>query len=147
MSEEDRAAIEAFHRVLRSSTSRKPRQQRSGGDLQRLDQALSDVVVDRGWQGPAAGAQALGAWPDIVGLEVAAHVTADRYSEGTLFVRADSTTWAHQIRLLTPQILDRCREVLGSALITHIDVTGPAAPSWVKGPRRVQGRGPRDTYG
>ncbi|RQX53171.1 DUF721 domain-containing protein, partial [Micromonospora chalcea] len=23
----------------------------------------------------------------------------------------------------------------------------PAAPSWSRGPRRVRGRGPRDTYG
>ena len=147
MSEEDRAAIEAFHRALRASSARASRPRRSASDLQRLDRALADVVVDQGWQGPAAGAQALGAWQEIVGPEVAEHVSAQRCADGTLFVQADSTTWAHQIRLLTPHIVDRCREVLGSDLITAIDVSGPAAPSWVKGPRRVKGRGPRDTYG
>lgn len=147
MSEEDRAAIEAFHRALRSSSARTSRPRRSTSDLQRLDQALADVVVDQGWQGPAAGAQAIAAWPDIVGPDVAEHVTATGCTDGTLSVQADSTTWAHQIRLLTPHILDRCREVLGSDLINAIDVSGPAAPSWVKGRRRVQGRGPRDTYG
>jgi predicted nucleic acid-binding Zn ribbon protein len=31
--------------------------------------------------------------------------------------------------------------------VTDLTVLGPTAPSWVKGPRHVKGRGPRDTYG
>ena len=29
----------------------------------------------------------------------------------------------------------------------QLHVHGPVAPSWAKGPKRVRGRGPRDTYG
>jgi predicted nucleic acid-binding Zn ribbon protein len=32
-------------------------------------------------------------------------------------------------------------------VVTRLRVQGPAAPSWVHGPRHVRGRGPRDTYG
>ncbi|EBV8528738.1 DUF721 domain-containing protein, partial [Streptococcus agalactiae] len=39
-------------------------------------------------------------------------------------------------------------EALGPGVVTRIEVAGPQAPSWRKGPRTVRGgRGPRDTYG
>jgi predicted nucleic acid-binding Zn ribbon protein len=31
--------------------------------------------------------------------------------------------------------------------VKKLNIHGPVAPSWVKGPKRVRGRGPRDTYG
>ena len=31
--------------------------------------------------------------------------------------------------------------------VESIRVSGPDAPTWKRGPRTVQGRGPRDTYG
>ena len=37
--------------------------------------------------------------------------------------------------------------LVGHNVVTRLNIHGPAAPSWNKGPRRVQGRGPRDTYG
>ena len=147
MSEEDRAAIEAFHRVLRASKAGRAKRQRSLGQVQRLDQVLADVVSELGWQEATAGAQALAQWPEIVGPDIAAHVTAVRVDDRTLTVQADSTAWANQMRLLSAQIQAKLDEVLGEGTVADISVLGPAAPSWVRGPRRVPGRGPRDTYG
>src|SRR6266496_2400500 len=36
---------------------------------------------------------------------------------------------------------------IGDGFVTKLHIHGPAAPSWNRGPRRVRGRGPRDTYG
>ena len=36
---------------------------------------------------------------------------------------------------------------VGPGVVTRVVVRGPAQPDWRRGPRRVQGRGPRDTYG
>lgn len=68
--------------------------------------------------------------------------------DGTILaVKADSTAWATQMRLLTSQVLGRIDAEVGPGIVTELVVHGPAAPSWVKGKLRVKGRGPRDTYG
>ena len=41
----------------------------------------------------------------IVGAEVAAHCLPEEFEAGRLTVRADSTAWATQVRLLAPTLL------------------------------------------
>lgn len=147
MSEQDRAAIEAFHRAVRASKAGRASPRRTPGQVQRLDEVLRDVVTDLGWQEATTGAQAVARWSDVVGPDIAAHVTALRMEDGTLVVQAESTAWAHQMRLLNAQVLERLAGALGEGVVREISVLGPAAPSWVRGTRRVPGRGPRDTYG
>ena len=36
---------------------------------------------------------------------------------------------------------------VGHNVVTRLHIHGPVAPNWSRGPRRVRGRGPRDTYG
>lgn len=90
-------------------------------------------------------------WEDIVGAELSDHVAPDGVSETEagreLLLRADSTAWATQVRMLAPQILDRIREALGVGIVDRLRVVGPAPPRRTTGPRRVPGPGPRDTYG
>jgi predicted nucleic acid-binding Zn ribbon protein len=63
-------------------------------------------------------------------------------------VRADSTAWATQLRLLESTLMGRLAEEVGEGTVTELRVAGPGAPSWSRGRHRVQdGRGPRDTYG
>lgn len=147
MSEQDRAAIEAFHRAVRASKARKAKQRRNPSQVQRLDEAMKAVVADLGWQDATTAARAVAEWPTIVGPEIAAHVNAVRMEQGTLVVQAESTAWANQMRLLLGQVQQRLDEALGEGIVQEISVQGPAAPSWVRGPRTVPGRGPRDTYG
>jgi predicted nucleic acid-binding Zn ribbon protein len=44
-------------------------------------------------------------------------------------------------------MLARLGGALGREVVRRIHVHGPVAPSWGRGPKRVRGRGPRDTYG
>jgi predicted nucleic acid-binding Zn ribbon protein len=65
-----------------------------------------------------------------------------------LTVRADSTAWATQLRLLLPQVQRRLDEEVGEGVVTKVVVLAPTAPSWRRGPRSAPGGvGPRDTYG
>lgn len=116
-------------------------------DPQAIGTGLDRLVADRGWQVDVAVGGVMGRWPRVVGPEVAAHCTPVTYEEGVLVVRADSTAWATQVRLLVPTLLRRLAEELGDGVVEQVQVRGPAAPSWRKGNRRVHGRGPRDTYG
>ncbi|WP_019856128.1 DUF721 domain-containing protein [Actinopolyspora mortivallis] len=116
-------------------------------DPQSLGELASRMAADRGWSERLAGGQVFGRWTELVGEEIAAHSEPVELCEGVLVVRAESTAWATQLRLLQRQIVRRVSDGLGRDLVRRIRVQGPAAPSWRRGPRHVPGRGPRDTYG
>ena len=88
-----------------------------------------------------------GAWERVVGGEIAAHCHPVKLERGELTIEAESTAWATQLRLLTGRLLGNIAKEVGRNVVVRLHVHGPAAPSWVHGPRRVRGRGPRDTYG
>jgi predicted nucleic acid-binding Zn ribbon protein len=108
---------------------------------------LERIMRQRGWQKPAAEAKVFGAWEKVVGPDVAKHSRPVKLDAGVLTVEAESTAWATQLRLLAGNLLKRIAAEVGHNVVTKLNIHGPAAPSWNKGPRRVQGRGPRDTYG
>jgi predicted nucleic acid-binding Zn ribbon protein len=125
----------------------------SGASPDARDPALIGAVVDRfvlenGWSTDLAVHGLFGRWESIVGADVAAHCTPERFSDGLVVVRTDATAWATQLRLLAPTIVRRLNEELGDGTVLRIDVQGPQAPSWRRGRRSVRGgNGPRDTYG
>ena len=89
----------------------------------------------------------LGHWSSVVGQQIADHATPTALSDGVLSVAAESTAWATQLRMIQAQLLAKIAAAVGNGVVTSMKITGPAAPSWRKGPRHIAGRGPRDTYG
>ncbi len=117
-------------------------------DPQLLDSTMDRLVADRGWEVDLRVHGVFGRWPRLVGAEIAEHATPESFADGRLLVRTDSTAWATQLKLLAPQLVRRLNEELGHDTVTLVDVRGPLAPSWKKGPRGLRdARGPRDTYG
>jgi len=120
---------------------------RDGRDPSLLGDQMDRLMLDRGWNVDVAVGSVMGRWPDIVGTEVATHCTPVTFSDGVLIVRADSTAWATQLRLMSSSILGRLETEVGKDAVTELRVQGPSAPSWARGPRKSTGPGPRDTYG
>jgi predicted nucleic acid-binding Zn ribbon protein len=116
-------------------------------DPQPFAAVMAWLMKIRGWEKPAAEAKLFGQWPDVVGADLAQHCRPARLEGGELTVEAESTAWATQIRLLTTKLIGRIGREVGSGVVTKLTVHGPVTPSWTKGPKRVRGRGPRDTYG
>ena len=117
-------------------------------DPQLLGGEVSRLVEERGWELSLRMRGVFARWPELVGEQVADHCAPESFVEGRLVVRATSTAWATQLRLLAPTLVRRLNEELGSGTVTAIDVLGPHGPTWKKGPRSARdGRGPRDTYG
>lgn len=105
-------------------------------------------MTARGWQVPAAVVGVLDRWPQIVGEAIAARTQPESFLDGVLTVRASSTAWASQLRLVAADIVRSLNVELGHGTVTRLDVRGPTGPTWSHGPLRVRdGRGPRDTYG
>ncbi len=124
-----------------------PRRRKSREDPTTVADALGALVRQQGWDDRLSAQRVFTDWASIVGPEVARHSTVDGYEDAVLHVTTDSTAWATQLRLLAPRLVARLNEELGDGAVLRIEVRGPQAPSWKRGPRSVKGRGPRDTYG
>ncbi len=116
-------------------------------DPQLFGAVLERLMKQRGWEKPKAEATVFGAWEKVVGPDIAKHSRPVKLDDGVLTVEAESTAWATQLRMLAATLLRNIASEVGHNVVTKLNIHGPAAPSWQRGPRRVQGRGPRDTYG
>ncbi|UNX54969.1 DciA family protein [Georgenia sp. TF02-10] len=119
----------------------------SGRDPQPLGGLAAHLLLQRGWRQPVSVGGVVGRWREVVGDQLADHCQVETFDGTELVVRASSTAWATQVRLLLPQLQRRLAEEVGEGTVTSIVVLGPGGPSWRRGPRSVRGRGPRDTYG
>ena len=148
----------------RKAAARAPRRRTGEGDGRRLrgysgpgpdprdpqlfGAVLARIMKQRGWEKPKAEATVFGAWEKVVGEDIAKHSRPVKLDDdGVLTVEAESTAWATQLRMLAGSLLKSIAAEVGHNVVKKLNVHGPAAPSWQRGPRRVQGRGPRDTYG
>lgn len=117
-------------------------------DPEKLSNILNDLVATRDWKKGIAEGTLFTKWREIVGNEIADHCEPITLFEGRLTIKAESTAWATQLRLITPDLLKNIRSRSEGALVEELTVIGPNAPSWKRGLRSIRGaRGPRDTYG
>ncbi|MGC4175369.1 DUF721 domain-containing protein [Demequina sp.] len=119
----------------------------SGRDPRPMSDAVETLLKRMGWTEQVEVAAVTARWREVVGDQIADHCEPLGFDEGKLTVRASSTAWATQLTLMAGQIRHRINEEFGRDIVGELVVLGPTARSWVKGPRTVPGRGPRDTYG
>ncbi|WP_432982639.1 DUF721 domain-containing protein [Dactylosporangium sp. CA-233914] len=155
-----RAAVEAALAKHRAKPRRKPvvdgQTRRRGGytgpgpdprDPQLFGNVLERLVKQRGWARPKAEARIFGEWDKVVGADIAAHSRPLKLEDGELTIEAESTAWATQLRMLAARMLAGIAREVGHNVVKRLHIHGPSTPSWSSGPRRIRGRGPRDTYG
>lgn len=118
-----------------------------GRDPQPLGRAARDLASTRGWSPRVAEGTVFAQWPAVVGDQIAEHAQPTALRDGVLSITAESTAWATQLRMVQAQVIAKIAAAVGDGVVTSLRITGPAAPSWRKGPRHIPGRGPRDTYG
>ena len=118
-----------------------------GRDPNSAASALDTLSREMGWDSSMAQARIAADWRALVGDQIADHTRVVEASDGRVIVECDSSAWATQLRLIRHDIIAKLAETLPDAAIDDVVVRAPGAPSWSKGPRRVPGRGPRDTYG
>lgn len=116
-------------------------------DPQPLAAVLPSMLQRYGWEENVQVGAVVGRWAEIVGQDIADHCQIESFEDGVLCIRASSTPWATQLRLLQPVLLRRLDEEVGAGVVKKVCIAGPAAPSWKHGLRSVPGRGPRDTFG
>ena len=118
------AAAKALNRAVgggktrkKSPTSKRPVSSSDSRDPQTLGNAMDELIAQRGWQQESAGAQVLTQWTQIVGEDVASHVIPETFESGILVLRAESTTWATQVRLMLPQLRKNIDRAVGTGVV------------------------------
>ncbi|MEN5073613.1 DciA family protein [Isoptericola cucumis] len=124
-----------------------PRKGPGARDPQLMSDVLARLLRDKGWTSDVSVGGVIGRWREVVGDQVADHCQPETFEEKVLVVRADSTAWATQVRLLVPTLLRRLAEEVGEGVVEQVTVLGPAGPGFRRGRRSVRGPGPRDTFG
>ena len=106
------------------------------------------LTVEHGWEVDLSVHAVLARWPELVGADLAAHCQPEGFADGVLTIRAESTAWATQLRLLA-SAAGRAAQRPGRRRHGAEDRGSRPrrARSWSHGSRSVRGRGPRDTYG
>ncbi|MDR2565479.1 MAG: DUF721 domain-containing protein [Bifidobacteriaceae bacterium] len=119
-------------RIMRGSTRFKGRraeaaQWSNSRDPKTAGELVDELIAVEGWQTDASAGLLLADWPRIVGPQVAAHCQVVGLEEGKLTVKADSSPWATEIRLLIPQLRAAIDKHVGPGLVTQVEVLGPEA--------------------
>lgn len=61
-------------------------------------------------------------WPRVAGTEIASKVEAVRYHNGFLYLRTENPALAHQVSLLSMEIVKRFQKILGKNIIKGIKI-------------------------
>lgn len=163
MTEENKpdVAVEFYYRMRAAVTGRKDRDTKRREKTQRqgskpfdagrspktIANTMDDLIQSFGWQTKVAEAELFTNWRELVGDRVAESSFPEDLSKGILTVRCKSTAWATQLRLMGNDVLAKISELLPDLEVKELRFIGPQAPSFKRGFRTVQGRGPRDTFG
>jgi len=154
-------SVEFYYRMRAAITGRKDRDTKRREKSQRqssrpfdagrspktLANTMDALIQNFGWQTKVAEAELFSNWKELVGDRVAESSFPEDLSKGILTVRCKSTAWATQLRLMGNDILVKIGERLPDLEVKELRFIGPQAPSFKRGFRTVQGRGPRDTFG
>lgn len=103
---------------------------------QPLGDVFSKFIAQRGWKEPVAVGSVLADWSSIVGEQIAQNAKVESFENAKLVLRASSTAWATQLRLLTPQLMHKFDERLGPGVITKLEIKGPASGGYGRRGRR-----------
>lgn len=119
----------------------------AGRDPRAMDANVAAFLRRMGWTENIEVAAVTARWREVIGDQIADHCEPVTFEEGVLLLRASSSAWATQLQLMSGQVRHRLNEEFGREVVKELRFIGPSDRHWVKGPRRVKGRGPRDTYG
>lgn len=88
----------------------------------RVGQILRALAARRRWESNLVAARISAHWEEIVGKQIASHSHPVRLRGGVLVLRAESSLWAGEVRMLGAEIADRVNQLLGTETVTKISL-------------------------
>lgn len=90
------------------------------GQPQLVGDLLSGFLSSKGISAKVEAATAITNWDELVGPQIAAVTTAQRISEGTLFVGVANSAWMMELDLMKGELLRRINAGRGEGRIRQI---------------------------
>lgn len=90
------------------------------GKSDSLQGILRTLAKRYGWDEGLKEAQLEGGWAEVVGARVAAVTTLDGLRHGVLFVKVTTSTWRYELKMMSPQILEKLKQSMPNLRIDEI---------------------------
>ena len=87
-----------------------------GGEPRRVANSLSEAAQLMGTPGVVQLATLSAHWEEVVGPQLASHTSPVWLRDGVLSVSVDHPAWAAEVRLLSAEVVNRAREVVGDVV-------------------------------
>ena len=93
---------------------------------------VNGVLEARGWRGKVLERMAVELWSDVVGEPMNHNTLAQRFQNGTLYVRARSPQWTHELHFLEARIIARLNGRLKQPIVQKIRTSVTTPPGMAK---------------
>lgn len=88
--------------------------------METVGNIVNGVLDTQGWRARVLEKMAVEIWTEVVGEPISHHTVADRFQGGTLYVRARSPQWTHELHFLEARIIARLNGRLRSPIVQKI---------------------------
>ena len=96
--------------------------------MENVGTIVNGVLDSRGWRGKVLEKMAVELWKEVVGDPINGHTIAERFQNGTLYVRVRSPQWTHELHFLEARIIARLNGRLKQPIVQKIRATVTAPP-------------------
>ncbi|RYG65668.1 DUF721 domain-containing protein [bacterium] len=93
---------------------------------------VNGVLDARGWRGKVLERMAVELWNEVVGEPMNNHTIAERFQNGTLYVRARSSQWIQELHFLEPRYIARLNGRLKQPIVQKIRASVTTPPGMRK---------------
>lgn len=100
--------------------------------MENVGSIVNGVLDARGWRGKVLEKMAVELWSEVVGDPINHHTLAERFVGGTLYVRARSPQWTHELHFLEARIIARLNGRLKQPIVQKIRASVTAPPGTPK---------------
>jgi predicted nucleic acid-binding Zn ribbon protein len=95
--------------------------------MENVANIVNGVLDARGWRGKVLEQMTVEIWPEIVGEAIARHTLAEKFKNGTLYVRARSPQWTQELHFQSNKIIARMNGRLRQPIVQKIRCSGDTA--------------------
>lgn len=88
--------------------------------MDNVSNIVNSVLDEKGWRGKVLEKMAVELWADVVGSPMNQNTIAERFQGGTLYVRARSPQWTHELHFLEDRIIARLNGRLKKPIVSKI---------------------------
>lgn len=89
---------------------------------------VNSVLDERGWRGKVLEQMAVELWKEVAGPQVGANTLAERFANGTLYIRARSPQWTQEVHFHEPMLIVCLNGRLRKPIVQKIRVSVTLPP-------------------